>query len=287
MIGSAARANFGLRFPATGPRARLAAVAAFAGTVGALGYGGATAYHVLTDALVSPISLSSDNDLVIQSKLGLSRAIAERHALAARVERNRASTQATETAVMRLEALRAQAGRALEALGARRTSARATPETLAQRDQLVRIDLDLLDLKAELRGKMVQARVDAEQLATTDELVSKMMARPIFRAASASQSVAFVPYTQLPGVQTGADVHQCSVWGLLDCHPVGQVAEVVPGEVMMPDPSGALARGQYLLLTLFESSAAQAETLRVRKRADQPAPVAMEAEPASSPTSPP
>jgi hypothetical protein len=150
----------------------------------------------------------------------------------------------------------------------------ATPEMMAQRDQVVRIELELLKLKADLQGKVAQARVDEQELAKADELIAQMKARPIFRAIEASQNVAFVPYSQIDGVRAGGDVYRCSVWGIFACQPVGTVAEVLPGEVATQDPWGAPARGQYLLLALFDPGAAQAKTLRVRQRDGAAPPVA-------------
>jgi hypothetical protein len=48
------------------------------------------------------------------------------------------------------------------------------------------------------------------------------------------------------------------------CKQVGVVAEVVPGEVVLPDPWGNMARGQYAVLNLSDGLAARAKMLRVR-----------------------
>jgi hypothetical protein len=48
------------------------------------------------------------------------------------------------------------------------------------------------------------------------------------------------------------------------CRPVGTVSEVVPGEVILPDPWGNQTRGQYAVLNLQDRDAARAKTLRVR-----------------------
>jgi len=75
--------------------------------------------------------------------------------------------------------------------------------------------------------------------------------------------VAFVPYTQLDGAKEGNEVYDC-VWGLFWCKPVGTMSELVPGEVILPDPWGNQARGQYAVLDLTDHSAAMSKTLRVR-----------------------
>jgi hypothetical protein len=142
-----------------------------------------------------------------------------------------------------------------------------TPEMLAQRDQAVHLDLEVLKLGSERREKEVQIRADQVALAKADELLAQMKGRPIFRAVESSQNVAFVPYTQLKGVRAGAPVFICETWGVFQCRPVGTVSEVLPGEVATQDPWGTPARGQYALLALDDPAAAQAKTLRVRETA--------------------
>lgn len=140
----------------------------------------------------------------------------------------------------------------------------STPEMLLQKDQLVRIELEMLNLKAERRAKLAQRRADEQELAKLDELVSQMKSRPIYRAIDENQNVAFVPYTQISGLRPGAAVYDCAVWGIFSCSPVGRISEVLPGEVAMQDPWGTPARGQYAILDLSVPLAAQSKALRVR-----------------------
>ena len=142
----------------------------------------------------------------------------------------------------------------------------ATPEMLGQKDQLVRIQCDLLKLQAEQRSKTMERRQIKEELAKLDDLIGQLNRRPIFRAIDASTNVAFVPYSQLDGVGHGGAVYEC-VWGMFSCTAVGRVTEVLPGEVIVPDPWGTLARGQYAVIELDDQHAAQSKTLRVRSRA--------------------
>src|SRR5262249_18397519 len=147
------------------------------------------------------------------------------------------------------------------ALDRRKKSGRpATPDMSAQQDQLVRIELGILRLDAELRGKEAQKGAAKDELAKIDELLADMSARPVFRAIEQSQSVAFVPYTQLSGVNRGAEVFECRVWGLFDCRRVGSVNALLDGEVAMQDPWGSMARGQYALMTLDDLSAVRQKT---------------------------
>lgn len=142
----------------------------------------------------------------------------------------------------------------------------STPEALQHQDQLVKLDLELLKLRAEVRAKRLQRAGDEEQLAKLDQLVADMKNRPIFRALESRQNVAFVPYTQLDGVNVGAGVHHCKLWGLFFCEETGHVTELVLGEVLAEDPWGTPMRGQYAILELNEPRAAQSKSLRVRRR---------------------
>ncbi len=139
----------------------------------------------------------------------------------------------------------------------------STPEMLMQRDQVVRIRCDLLKLEAERRANRAQWRRVGEEVAKVDELLGQLKARPVFRATEARTNVAFVPYSQIQGVDRGARIYDC-VWGLVACRAVGTVSELLPGEVIVPDPWGTPARGQYALIDLSDQFAALSRTLRIR-----------------------
>ena len=146
---------------------------------------------------------------------------------------------------------------------ARSHGAPMMPEAVVREEQLVRIELDLLKLESERRGKVNEQTLARQRLGKMDELAAQMQARPIFRAVVKRMNVAFVPYTQLDGVLTGSRVFGCT-WGLVNCKDVGAIKEVVPGEVVLPDPWGNQARGQYVVLDLTDHDAARSKTLRVR-----------------------
>lgn len=139
----------------------------------------------------------------------------------------------------------------------------ATPEMLMQQEQLVRIKCDLLKLEAERRTKSAMRRHIEEEVGKLDELLAQLNKRPIFRAIDASTNVAFIPYTQVEGVSAGGKVYEC-VLGVFSCTQVGRVTEVLPGEVIVPDPWGSPARGVYAVIALDDQHAAQSKTLRVR-----------------------
>jgi hypothetical protein len=156
----------------------------------------------------------------------------------------------------------AEAASAQESL-ATKSNSPAMPESLMREDQMVRIELEILKLEAECRTKEAGKKVLKDQLAKMDEVEGQLRSRPIFRAVDKNVEVAFVPYTQSDGVVTGATVYDC-IWGVFACKPVGRVAEVVPGEMILPDPWGNQARGFFTVLDLDNHEAAKSRILRIR-----------------------
>jgi hypothetical protein len=138
-----------------------------------------------------------------------------------------------------------------------------TPELMAHEEQVIRLELEVLHLESEKRSKLAERAALNERIAKLDELEAQLRSRPTYQAAGKSLDVAFVPYTQIEGVESGAKVYAC-LWGLFFCKHVGAVTELVPGEVVSADPWGASTRGQYAVLSLWSPEAARLKTLRVR-----------------------
>ncbi|MBS2012060.1 MAG: hypothetical protein JST00_04185 [Deltaproteobacteria bacterium] len=164
---------------------------------------------------------------------------------------------------------RAQSDAAMHEIGlaqksiAARGGAAPMPELLLREDEAVRIEIEILKLEADIRTKAAEKKILKEKLGKLDEIEQQLKGRPIVRAIAQSMEVAFVPYTQIQGVKNGGTVYDCT-WGLFNCRSVGTVAELVPGEVVLPDPWGNQARGQYVVLTLQDHEAARSKSLRVR-----------------------
>lgn len=140
------------------------------------------------------------------------------------------------------------------------------PEMLLREDQNVRIELDILRLESDVRAKNTERRMLEDRLAKIDEIDAQLRGRPIYRAVDKNVEVAFVPYTQIDGLHEGDDVYDC-IWSMFHCKKVGRVSELVPGEVILPDPWGNQARGQYAVLDLVDHQAARSKALRVRTAA--------------------
>lgn len=337
-------------------RIRVLSLLALLVTLTLLGGLGNAAFHAIHDPLVAPIVLSPDSDLVLPSKLTLSRMITEQSDLQVRMQNAEGALQADEQAIARLKRLKlavadglgwtddvtaqaetsitqrlrliaaqkqliersivaqrsyvdelekslaaglvhrtdvlrekAELSRqrlaalqmererlagvtelhesslaqvALHAAG--KESHVLSPEILRNSDQATHIELELLKLETDQRARVGELRSLREQARTSRELISQIKARPVFRAVEAEQNVAFVPYTQIRGVHRGAALYDCALWSLFFCERVGEVKELLPGEVSMQDPWGAPARGQYALLRLSAADAAKAKVLHVR-----------------------
>ena len=143
------------------------------------------------------------------------------------------------------------------------------PEVLRHQEQLLRIDLELINLEADERGKLAQLEAEKSQAARLDGLIAQIKSRPVYRAVEHEQQLAFVPYTQLSQVKAGASVYHCKVWSAFDCQAVGKVGEILAGEIATQDPWGSPARGQYAVLQLTDADAARSKILRVREPISQ------------------
>lgn len=137
------------------------------------------------------------------------------------------------------------------------------PEIVAREEADVRLEVEVLRLEAERRGLVALREVGRRSLEELTDVMHQIEARPAYRATREEMDVAFVPYEQLEGVAPGARIIQCEL-GIFMCHDVGEVAEVLSGEVVTQDPWGELARGRYAVLALSDASAVEERILRVR-----------------------
>lgn len=136
-------------------------------------------------------------------------------------------------------------------------------------EQRVRIQLEVTRLEAEERAGEARRRSLETTLAAIRELEDDLRLRPLYRAMTAQTDLAFVPYTQLDGVERGDRVLRCAL-GVFNCRDVGIVDELVQGEVVTQDPWGELARGQYVVLKVDDPAALREKVLRVRSTGAKP-----------------
>lgn len=143
------------------------------------------------------------------------------------------------------------------------TSDARMPEAAAGNEHTVRVSVEIERLEAEIRGNRAVREAAVASAANQRTLLAELESRPLYRAMSRATDVAFVPYDQIRNVHRGATVLSCT-WGLFNCERVGTVDEVMTGEVVTQDPWGEMARGQYVVLALDDSTAIRERVLRVR-----------------------
>jgi len=105
-------------------------------------------------------------------------------------------------------------------------------------------------------AKSVEARNTLKAaLARQDKIVAALQQSAYLRAVRDKASVAFVPYGNLSRAEKGAPLYACKL-GMLFCYHVGEILEVLPGEVQFKHPHrDRNLRGQIAVLKLDEDEA--------------------------------
>jgi hypothetical protein len=100
-------------------------------------------------------------------------------------------------------------------------------------------------------------------LTRQDELLAGLRSSAYLRAVSDGATVALVPYANLDRATPGAPLYACKL-AMVWCHQVGQVVQVLPGEIQLRHPhKDALVRGQMIELRLTDADAARDNVLFV------------------------
>jgi hypothetical protein len=103
-------------------------------------------------------------------------------------------------------------------------------------------------------------------LAREDQMVAQLQHTSYLRALADHAQVAFVPYGNLGGIEKGTSLYGCRL-GMIACHRVGTVMEVLPGEVQFKHPHrDKELRGQMVELSLDDGAAATDDVLFVGGR---------------------
>jgi hypothetical protein len=98
-------------------------------------------------------------------------------------------------------------------------------------------------------------------IARYDHILGTIQKSPFLRAIDRRVTVAFVPYTNLPGLGQGEPLFGCRLQ-VLACAAMGKVVEVLPGEVVVKHPlHNTLLRGQMVQIELSNGSAAEQPVL--------------------------
>jgi hypothetical protein len=131
---------------------------------------------------------------------------------------------------------------------------------------------DVLKIKQEYETSRLETQkaIDTrdmlkQALAREDAVVDRMAKSSYLRAIADHAEVAFVPYSNLKNVSKGTGLYGCSV-GMFWCHKVGEVLEVLPGEVQFKHPhKDKTLRGQMVELRLVEGENAADDVLFIGK----------------------
>lgn len=132
------------------------------------------------------------------------------------------------------------------------------------------LSYEVLKIKREYTAsqlELAKAKADRDVLKTSlarqDQQIADIKSGAYLRAVENNATVALVPYANLDGVGPGTPLQACRL-GFLVCREVGQVREVLRGEVTFKHPRrDAMVRGQMVELQLDDPSVAQDDVLFV------------------------
>jgi hypothetical protein len=128
-------------------------------------------------------------------------------------------------------------------------------EEVALSYEVLRIKQEYEASKLDL-AKSVEARDTLKAaLDRQDKIVTSLQQSAYLRAIADGASVAFVPYGNLSSVAKGTPLYACKL-GMVFCYHVGEVLEVLPGEVQFKHPQrDKQLRGQLVELKLDQEDA--------------------------------
>lgn len=132
------------------------------------------------------------------------------------------------------------------------------------------LSYDVLKIKQEYElsrletAKAIEMREALKaSLERQDAVIGGLRQSPWLRAIADDANVAFVPYENLDNVSKGSDVYGCAL-EMFWCDDVGNVIEVLPGEVTFKHPHREkILRGQMVVIDLDEADAAEDDVLFV------------------------
>ena len=132
---------------------------------------------------------------------------------------------------------------------------------------------DVLKIKQEYQASRLETQKAIETrdtlkiaLEREDKLVASLQQSSYLRAMADGGQVAFVPYGNLKDVKKGNSLYGCRL-GMVFCHKVGTVLDVLPGEVLFKHPNrDKQLRGQMLELKLEDGADATDDVLFVGGR---------------------
>lgn len=150
---------------------------------------------------------------------------------------------------------------------------RSLEALLANTSQQGALSYDVLKIKQDYEASRLETQKAIETrdmlklaLDREEKLLKSLQSSSYLRALSDHAQVAFVPYGNLTKVEKGRSLYACKL-GMVICHKVGTVLEVLPGEVQFKHPhKDKMLRGQMVELKLDDNSAAEDDVLFVGGR---------------------
>jgi hypothetical protein len=150
---------------------------------------------------------------------------------------------------------------------------RSLEALLANTTQEGALSYDVLKIKQDYEASRLETQKAIETrdmlklaLEREEKLLKALQNSSYLRALSDHAQVAFVPYGNLTKVEKGRSLYACKL-GMVICHKVGTVLEVLPGEVQFKHPhKDKMLRGQMVELKLDDNSAAEDDVLFVGGR---------------------
>jgi hypothetical protein len=141
------------------------------------------------------------------------------------------------------------------------------PSTTGKRSfEVLKFLQDFKRSQVELAKATDSRTVLAQSLARYEQMVKTIADSPYLRAVERKATIAFVPYENLDHVKPGAPLYGCAA-GLFFCRKVGQVVDVLGGEMSVKHPlHNQLMRGQSVQVQLSDPRAAEKKVLFVGKR---------------------
>jgi hypothetical protein len=130
------------------------------------------------------------------------------------------------------------------------------------------LSYDVLKIKQDYEASRLEAQKAIEMRDTLraavereDRLIKSLQQSSYLRALADHAQVAFVPYGNLKTIDKGSSLYGCRL-GMIICHRVGTVLEVLPGEVQFKHPHrDTMLRGQMVELQLEDGDAATDDVL--------------------------
>jgi len=135
-------------------------------------------------------------------------------------------------------------------------SAHLNVDALRLRQDFVRAALDVAKARDEITAYTEALATLDRAIARHDDLLKTLAEDPLLRALHGNATMAFVPYENSAHVRQGGPVFACRL-DMLWCHKVGQVNQILPGEVSQHSPVEAKnQRGLMLEITLQDGGQA-------------------------------